>query len=203
MKTTPPAAEENTLYTFQVAPMYQEIALKNLTENDNIRTQALEQFREWITKDPSIKNCRMDSAFLLKFLRIKKFNITTAYQHFKEYLTVFGLYPRWFAKLSVDEPLILDLFLDGVFIPLPERDADGCQVVIYNFKNIDPEKYNQHDIFRLQVLCYHICFEEEETQIAGFTEIFNFSGTDMKRYTMFTIVDFKNFGSVVHYASKN
>lgn len=186
--------------TCHLEPLYQEIALKYLNESDNIRRQALTQFRNWITKDPNIQGCRSDSTFLLKFLRIKKFNIASSYQLFKEYLTAVQLYPRWMSKLSVDEPLIMELFSDGVCIPLPDRDPNGCQIVIYNLKNLNPDKYNQHDFFRLQGLCYHIFFEDQETQIAGFTEVFNFSGMDMRRYAMFNLVDFTNFCRVIRYA---
>lgn len=198
MKSTP--TKEKVPYTFEFAPMYREIALKYLHETDNIRTQALDQFREWITKDPTITNCRMDSSFLLRFLRTKKFNIAAAYQIFKEYLTAFRLYPKWFMKLCVDEPHIIDFILDGFIYPLPERDENGCQVVIYNFGNINPDKYTQHDIFRVQILCFHACFEDEESQIAGYVVVLNFSGYDMKRYALFNFVDFSNYARVVRYA---
>lgn len=192
--------EDEIPYTFEVAPMYQEIALKYLHENDNIRAQALTQFREWIIKDPNIKSCRMDSVFLLKFLRTKKFNIPSALQILKEYLSIFVLYPKWFTKMCASETRLIQLFLDGVFIPLAERDEDGRQIIIYNLKNIDPEIYTQHDYYRLQSLCYHTCFEEEETQIAGYVVVFNFSGIDMKRFAMFNLIDFSNFASLVRYA---
>lgn len=196
MKNIPNVTIKNEL----LDPIYQEIAMKYLNENQNIRSQALTQFRDWITKDQTIQESRMDATFLLKFLRIKKFNITLAYELFKEYLTAFNLYPRWLSKLCVDERLARDLLLDGVFIPLPDRDENGCQTIIYNLKNLNPDKYNQHDFFRFQALCYHVCFEDEETQIAGFTEVFNFSGMDMRRYAMFNLVDFSNFCRVIRYA---
>ncbi|XP_063698148.1 retinaldehyde-binding protein 1-like [Culicoides brevitarsis] len=181
-------------------PLYREIAAKNLNESDETRSQALQQLRKWISADSTVKNVRIDASFLLKFLRVKKFNVNSSYLLFKEYLTAFHDYPKWFSKLSVDEELILELIRDGVLIPLPNRDTNGCQTVIYNLRNLNPAKFNQHDFFRLHALMFHVLFEDEETQIAGFSVIFNFSGMDLRRYAMFSIVDFNNFCKTVRFA---
>uniref|UniRef100_A0A1B0DFV4 CRAL/TRIO N-terminal domain-containing protein n=1 Tax=Phlebotomus papatasi TaxID=29031 RepID=A0A1B0DFV4_PHLPP len=47
-------------------------------EDENLKSQALDQFREWIAKHPKIKKCRTDDAFLLRFLRTKKFSVPRA-----------------------------------------------------------------------------------------------------------------------------
>uniref|UniRef100_A0A336KMD3 CSON013388 protein n=1 Tax=Culicoides sonorensis TaxID=179676 RepID=A0A336KMD3_CULSO len=200
MKTKTMTMQENSENTSELAPIFQHIALNYLREDENIRTQALEQFREWITKDPNIKNCRLDSTFLLKFMRTKKYNISLAYSILKEYLSVFRLYPRWFEKISVDDQLLLDFFMDGVLIPLPDRDEDGCQIIIYNLKNMNLDKFCSQEFYRLQVLVYHIFFEDHETQIAGVNVCINFTGFDMKRLAMFSLIDFSNFGRIVRHA---
>lgn len=38
---------------------YQKIALDLLGEDESTRSQALEQFREWINKHTNITNCRL------------------------------------------------------------------------------------------------------------------------------------------------
>ncbi len=44
-------------YEFQLPEKYKEMALQELREDDNRRLQALEQFKEWILKNPNIKRC--------------------------------------------------------------------------------------------------------------------------------------------------
>lgn len=45
-------------YQCSLTPELRKIALDDLREDDNIRTQALAQMREWIAKHPHIKKCR-------------------------------------------------------------------------------------------------------------------------------------------------
>lgn len=45
-------------YQCNLGPKFKKMALEQLREDENIRTQALSQFREWIAKHPHIKRCR-------------------------------------------------------------------------------------------------------------------------------------------------
>lgn len=45
-------------YVCSLSPEMKKIALSELREDDNMRKQALAQFREWIAKHPKIKKCR-------------------------------------------------------------------------------------------------------------------------------------------------
>ena len=55
-------------YVCTLNSQFKQIAKDELREDDNIRTQALAQFREWIAKHPHIRRCRTDAVFLLRFL---------------------------------------------------------------------------------------------------------------------------------------
>lgn len=50
--------EWTTNYECKLSEYYQDIALKELREDESRRRQALEQFRDWIKKHPFIKSCR-------------------------------------------------------------------------------------------------------------------------------------------------
>lgn len=191
------APEKYDTYECKLSPVYVEIAAKALHENESVRTQALAQMREWIAKDPYIKKCRTDAAFLIRFLRVKKFNVPSACLLLQKYLINRQIYPHWFHKLDVDDPKIVKLLNDGFFIPLPEKDARGRQVVIYRFHNLDSTKYTSTDVFRLQEMCYQTMFDDEESQIAGYVTVFDYSGITMQHVAMFSLVDFRNFCSLV------
>uniref|UniRef100_A0A1B0CFN1 CRAL/TRIO N-terminal domain-containing protein n=1 Tax=Lutzomyia longipalpis TaxID=7200 RepID=A0A1B0CFN1_LUTLO len=92
---------------------FKKKAFEELREDDKIRTQALAQFREWIEKHPKIKRCRMDTNFLLRFLRTKKFSVPDAVELLKNYLTMRKLFPQFFDGLSLDDPVIKHLLTSG------------------------------------------------------------------------------------------
>lgn len=189
--------EKYDTYEFKLPTVYLEIAAKALHENEAIRTQSLAQMREWIAKDPYIKKCRTDASFLIRFLRVKKYNVPSACALLQKYLINRQVYPHWFKKLDVDDPTVIKLLQDGFFIPLPDRDARGRQVIIYRFENLDASKYTSTDVFRLQEMCYQTMFDDEESQIAGYVCVFDYSGMTMQHVAMFSLVDFRNFCSLV------
>lgn len=107
-----------------------ETARLELREDDNMREQALEQFRHWIEKHPAIKRCRTDSLFLLRFLRTKKFSLPMAQELLEGYLTVRQLYPQWFQKLDINDPELEAIIDNGYLIALPKRDQQGRKVIL-------------------------------------------------------------------------
>lgn len=106
------------------------IARVELREDDAIREQALDQFRHWIQKHPAIKRCRTDAAFLLRFLRTKKFSVPMAEEMLERYLTIRQLYPNWFQNLDIEDPDIEAIIDAGYLVPLMERDHHGRRVIL-------------------------------------------------------------------------
>lgn len=107
-----------------------EMARLELREDDSAREQALEQFRDWIQKHPTIKRCRTDSLFLLRFLRTKKFSLPMAQEMLERYLTIRQLYPDWFQKLDIDDPDLEAIIDSGYLVPLLKRDQHGRKVIL-------------------------------------------------------------------------
>lgn len=50
-------------YVCQLPESEKKKALEELREDDNIREQSLQQFREWINKHPNIKRCRTGKCY--------------------------------------------------------------------------------------------------------------------------------------------
>lgn len=112
-------------YEFKLGPKYKEVAEKVLHETDEIREQGLAQLREWISKDPRIVSCRTDATFLLRFLRVKKFNVTEAHTMVHRYLMNRQVYPQWFRDLDVLDPRVeelLDLYSSHFANVTPRAD---------------------------------------------------------------------------------
>lgn len=55
-------------------------AEEELGENDTVRSLKLKQLQERIAQDENIPPCRRDNAFLLRFLRVKKFDVDKSFR---------------------------------------------------------------------------------------------------------------------------
>lgn len=108
----------------------QTVAKDELREDDAIRDQTIEQFRQWIVKHPTIKRCRTDAVFLLRFLRTKKFSLPMAQDMLERYLTIRQIYPDWFQKLDINDPDIEAIIDSGYLVPMLERDETGRKVIL-------------------------------------------------------------------------
>lgn len=89
---------------------------KEFRETDEVREHALEALREWAEKNPAIVKLRLDSNFLLRFLRVRKFSLPMARENLERYLVL-----RWyvqegievFRNLDMHEPVMQELFENG------------------------------------------------------------------------------------------
>lgn len=167
----------------------QKIAKDELREDEIIREQLLEQFRDWIKKHPLIKNCRMDSIFLLRFLRTKKFSLPIAQKLLEKYLAIKQLYPLWFQNISIDEQIINSIIDTGYILPLLKRDKYGRKIILFNAGRYDPYKYKSDHLVRTHSLVMEILMDDEESQIRGYTYIINESGISMGHISMWSLID--------------
>lgn len=122
--------QQNLDYKCGLSVDLQVVARAELREDINTREQALEKFREWIAKHPSIKRCRTDAVFLLRFLRTKKFSLPLAEEMLERYLTMRQLYPDWFQNLDINDPDLEAIIDSGYLVPLVERDEHGRKVIL-------------------------------------------------------------------------
>ncbi|XP_043487177.1 retinaldehyde-binding protein 1 [Polistes fuscatus] len=168
-----------------------KIAKDELREDEMIREQLLEQFRDWIKKHPLIKNCRTDSVFLLRFLRTKKFSLPIAQKLLEKYLAIKELYPLWFQNLSIDEQVIKSIIETGYLLPLSKRDKYGRKVILFNTGFFDPYKYKSDHLVRVHSLVMEAIMDDEENQIRGYTYIINESGINMGHISMWSLIDIR------------
>merc|ERR1712242_688289 len=73
----------------------QEIAQNELNETNKKRKKALADIRKWIKNQSHIRRTRLDSNFILRFLRMQKFDSQESCTILDKYLTMRGQYPTW------------------------------------------------------------------------------------------------------------
>lgn len=179
-------------YVCNLSPKFKEIAQTELREDENIRSQALAQFREWISKHPHIKRCRTDAVFLLRFLRTKKFSVAAACEMLERYLTIRQLYPQWFTKLDIEDKELGEIIDSGYLVPLPVRDEHGRQLILSCAGKFDPYRYTSAQMARAHSLICESLLDDEESQVAGYTHINDESGITMGFVSLWSLVDIRN-----------
>ncbi|XP_034947099.1 clavesin-2 [Chelonus insularis] len=179
-------------YKCDLSEDVQAIALAELREDENIREQALEQFRSWILKHPSIKRCRTDPVFLLRFLRTKKFSVPLAQEMLERYLTIRQLYPDWFQNLDINDPDIEAIIDSGYLVPLLEKDDHGRQVILSCAGRFDPYKYTSAQMARAHSIVVEALLDDEENQVRGYTHVNDESGLTMSHVSAWSLTDIRN-----------
>lgn len=93
-----------------------KIAEDELRETDVIRENALRAIREWAIKNDRIATLRLDSNFILRFLRFKKFSIPMAQECLERYLVLRKYYYQGqyiYQNFDYKDPPLLDLIDKG------------------------------------------------------------------------------------------
>lgn len=134
-----------------------------------------------------------DDAYLLQFLRIRKFNLASACDSFEKYFLYRRKYEKWCNFDESDMQILWDLYDTGYAYPLLERDEEGKKIIFIQARKFDSERFSSVDAIRLIGLIVAILMEEEETQISGLATISDFTGADLSYFKVFSIRDIKDF----------
>ncbi|XP_060565186.1 alpha-tocopherol transfer protein-like isoform X3 [Ruditapes philippinarum] len=141
-------------------------AEEELNEKAEWRARDIQALREMILKKPELK-IRTDDAYLLRFLRAKKFDYDRAFNLIMKH---FSMRADEKNKQLFDNLLpstvkhVLDAGVTGV---LPHRDKQGRRVMIFRPGKWDPSKYAIDDIFRANFISLTKLVEDDKTQITG------------------------------------
>ena len=90
--------EEN--YTCELSKETQEIAKKELNETNKLRKKAIADVRKWIKSRSNFRRARLDASFILRFLRMQKFDTKESCEILDKYLTMRVQHPTWFQNLD-------------------------------------------------------------------------------------------------------
>merc|ERR1712222_56431 len=163
--------EEN--YTCELSKETQEIAKKELNETNKLRKKAIADVRKWIKSRSNFRRARLDASFILRFLRMQKFDTKESCEILDKYLTMRVQHPTWFQNLDCRDQAISDLVDKGYIFVLPERDQHGRRVIFSQAAAFDSSRYTVSDLMRTHVMTFETLLNDEENQVRGFTYIFD------------------------------
>ncbi|KAJ6640646.1 Alpha-tocopherol transfer protein-like, partial [Pseudolycoriella hygida] len=114
----------------ELSEMVEKVARKELREDKFSRDQCLGQLRDWLSKNEDVQDVRMDDAFLLRFLRAKKFSVPMAQQLLLKYLNLKTIFPRMTTDLDFLSSPMKEIFANGYLYVSPVRDQHGRRVIL-------------------------------------------------------------------------
>lgn len=164
----------------------QKIAENELKEDTRTRKRALNEVRKWIKAQSHMKNVRMDANFILRFLRMQKFEINESCEILDKYLTMRCQHPAWFQNLDCKDSALSKLIDLGYIFVLPNRDSQGRRVIFSKANAFDPARFSTSDMMRAHILTFETLLTNEENQVRGFTYVMDEEGVSWSQLTVWT-----------------
>ncbi|KAF5300281.1 hypothetical protein FQA39_LY11138 [Lamprigera yunnana] len=156
-----------------------DYAREELGEDPDTRCQILEDFRDFIYERGEVEPHRVDDAFLLRFLRAKKFVIRHAYKLLVSYYKFKENNPEFFENVRFEDIQTVGKH-EIVTVP-PYREQNGRRILLYRMGLWDPEKFTTTNIFQTTMFVLELAILEQRAQILGGVGIFDLDGLTMQQ----------------------
>lgn len=163
-----------------------EIARQELGETPEVKQQAVKQLRELLSDEPLL-NYPTDEAFLVKFLRARKYNVERAFDSIKKYFTYRRENPEIFEGLTPDcIPFDVACRQHQLFTVSRKKDPEGRVVFLVNAGMWTTSVCSMNDFFKVDVVHLEHLLLDEEAQIKGFVAVFNLKGLGVYHLAQYT-----------------
>ncbi|KAG9474465.1 hypothetical protein GDO78_004658, partial [Eleutherodactylus coqui] len=177
---------DSTLHEGYVCTLTPELVLKareELQEKPEWRLRDVQALRDMIWKDYPNLRTRVDDAFLLRFLRARKFDYDRALQLLVNYYTCRKGWPEVFSNLR---PSAVKPVLDSGFLTvLPLADTEGRRIVCMRPGQWNPQSFPITENLRAIYLSLEKLIEAEETQVNGIVILADYEGVGLSQASHF------------------
>ncbi|XP_055489976.1 clavesin-1-like isoform X2 [Leucoraja erinacea] len=157
-----------------------------LNENADALHQDIQQVRDMIITRPDIGFLRTDDAFILRFLRARKFNHFETFKLLAQYFQYRQQNLDMFKNFKADDLGIKRALMDGFPGVLQQTDHYGRKILVLFAANWDQSRNTFVDILRAILLSLEILIEDPELQINGFVLIIDWSNFTFKQASKLT-----------------
>ena len=126
---------------------------------------------------------RADDAFILRFLRARKFDTFEAFKLFGRYFEYRQNHPTIFKDFNSAEQGVKEALFDGIPAVLENPDHYGRKILVLYSANWDNSRYGLAAIYRAILLTLEKLIDDEECQINGFVIIVDWSQFTFRQST--------------------
>nr|XP_037276478.1 uncharacterized protein LOC119169543 [Rhipicephalus microplus] len=164
----------------------EDVARKELGETLEVRQKALNELRQLISDEPSLR-CPTDDAFLLKFLRVRKYDTQAAFKSVKKYFKFRTYHPEMFKDLAPSKiPFDAVCRTHRLITVSRHRDPMGRIAVMLKTGAWSNEICTLNDFFRVAfVLCDHFLLREDSV-LNGLVVVLDVKGIGLYHLTHYT-----------------
>ncbi|CAG5077896.1 Oidioi.mRNA.OKI2018_I69.PAR.g8838.t1.cds [Oikopleura dioica] len=152
-------------------------ALEELNENPETRDEKIQELRRLCLDSPKIPEVcreRLDDVFLVRFLRVSKFDLDRALNRLENYFQLQIDWPENFGDFRFET--IKPLLEAGMSQLMKKRGEDGMSTICFRAKEWDYEKYPISMVYRAATFVFEYCLLDESFQINGCRAVGDMSG---------------------------
>lgn len=167
------------VYTCTLTPELVAKAREELQEKPEWRLRDVQALRDMVLKEQPNLRTRLDDAFLLRFLRARKFDYDRAMQLLLNYHCSRRAWPEVFHDLRPSTVKhVLDL---GFLTVLPRPDPHGRYILCLRPGKWKPNDYPFVDNIRAIYLTLEKLIQPEETQVNGIVILADYTGVGLSQ----------------------
>ncbi|KAK6303306.1 hypothetical protein J4Q44_G00257600 [Coregonus suidteri] len=167
------------IYSCTLTPELVAKAREELQEKPEWRLRDVQALRDMVLKEQPNLRTRLDDAFLLRFLRARKFDYDRAMQLLLNYHTSRRAWPEVFQDLK---PSTIKHVLDlGFLTVLPHPDPNGRYILCLRPGKWKANDYPFEDNIRAIYLTLEKLIQPEETQVNGIVILADYTGVGLSQ----------------------
>ncbi|XP_037507410.1 alpha-tocopherol transfer protein-like [Rhipicephalus sanguineus] len=165
----------------------EDVAFRELGETPAIKQTALNQLRQLIISDELSLHCPMDDAFLVKFLRARKYDTQAAFKNVKKYFKVRKDRPEMFKDLTPSSvPFDVVCRKHRLTTVSRHRDPMGRMAMLMKAGAWNTEICSVNDYFRLNLVLLEHFLRQEDVQVRGIVLVFDLEGLNIYHLAHYT-----------------
>uniref|UniRef100_V5HG72 Putative tocopherol alpha transfer protein n=1 Tax=Ixodes ricinus TaxID=34613 RepID=V5HG72_IXORI len=155
----------------------QRIAFEELGETDQGRADALARLNQLLDEDPEL-NARRDSVFLLRYIRLRKYNIEAALATLKFYYKNRAAYPSIYDNFI---PSNVKAASRNIFMVLPNPDVHGRRVLLIRAGAWIPSLATHREAQQALHLALEFLAADPSSQTVGISVLVDYEGLSMSK----------------------
>lgn len=175
----------------------EDVARRELGETPAVKQTALNDLRKLISGEPLLY-CPTDDAFLVKFLRARKYDAQSAFDNIKKYFEVRRDHPEMFKDLTPScIPFDAVCRKHQLWTVSRSTDSLGRMVVLNKFGAWNTDICTLNDYFRVGAVGMEYLLLREDVQIRGIVGIVDLKGLNLYHLAHYTPSVIRTFLKIV------
>ncbi|XP_077519330.1 alpha-tocopherol transfer protein-like isoform X2 [Amblyomma americanum] len=167
-------------------PDLEHVARTELGETAETKEKCLSELRELIKADSSL-DWPTDEKFLVKYLRVRKYNVKLAFEAINKYFRVRKNSPEFFKNLTPSNACYETAILENHLVMISKhRDPHGRAVAMMKLGAWNTDICSITDLIRVALVMAEWTLLDEETQIRGVAGVFDLKGLTLHHLAYLT-----------------